>query len=373
MSAEVLYMLQAPACVYLPRVPGTSTERVLLGADATHRLYWAEATSPVAFLWGPRWWWVGSRLEFGIEFAPPVRYAVRDQARWELVSSDGRRASPSGSPMARHLVRSDGTVLAWGRTLKELSPGSRDWRVLTELPSPYAGLVLEAVALTDSDQIIEVYQDWQAFNGGPERGIRRDLTLLGRDSAGGQTWRVSLSLPEPRADRYMRHHLSAAAIGDTVLLFELWSEGGGGKGATYSAQKDGAVRKVNTFDVLLDGRLPVDVSATRDGAYFTTGQAVFRMNGAKELDLEPQLSACRWDGHTLYGVHRYPFFVSDSLVRENRLHLLLAAAREGIPRPDPGLMQSVRPYKEGWQQGHWILGGVDEAGREDEIVKFELP
>src|SRR5262249_47252517 len=266
-ALECGYMLQAPACVYLPRVPGKATERILLGADAAHRIYLAEGTSPVAFLWGPRWWWVGSRIEFGVEFLPPGRYERRDQPRWEVVSGDDRRAYSSGSPRARQVVRRDGTVLAWGQTLKELSPGSLDWRVLTELPSPYAGPTLEAVALPDSDQAGEVYQDWGAFHKGPEAGGRRGLTPLGRGSTRRETWRRAVSLPQPQSDRSMRHHLSAATLGDAVLLFEVWSEGAGGKGVTYSVRGDGSVSEVNTFDVVLDEHRSLEVSATQDGAY----------------------------------------------------------------------------------------------------------
>ena len=56
-AAEAFYVLQAPACVYLPRAPGKpAVERVILGADASNRLYWLERTRNVAFAWGPRWW-----------------------------------------------------------------------------------------------------------------------------------------------------------------------------------------------------------------------------------------------------------------------------------------------------------------------------
>src|SRR5436189_161232 len=54
---EALYLVQAPACVYLPYVPAkSSVERVVLGADAAGQLYWLEGRSPMAFAWGPRWW-----------------------------------------------------------------------------------------------------------------------------------------------------------------------------------------------------------------------------------------------------------------------------------------------------------------------------
>jgi hypothetical protein len=383
MSAELLYMLQAPGCVYLPKVPGRAVRRVLLGADAAHNLYRLEGTCPVAFVWGPRWWWVGSRIEFGIEVVPPLRYARRGSTRWELVWAQNRRPYPPDSHWRYRAIRYDGTLLAWGEdNLLELAPEALEWRVLAPLPTPGPPvngplpdnylMVLQAVALAEDGRISEVYQDEGAFERSP-RGTRRELRVVQRERSGREVARFSASLPEVRSPRNIHHKLDAAVIQGTLLVFELWREEGQGRGATYSVLPDGQAREINSFEVAVDEYDPVEVAATRDGAYFTTGQEVFRMRGEKVQDIEPMLSGCVWDGHTLYGIRRYPFLVSEFLSRENRLDLMLGAARHGIPHPDPGFGRRVRPIKAGWEAGHWVFGGLDESGREDEIVKVELP
>jgi hypothetical protein len=353
---ECVYMLQAPACVYLPRVPGQATRRFLLGADDAHRLYWVEGTSPVAFLWGPRWWFaVGHVLGGGMENVPPIRPAMHDRTQWELVSQ-GRRWPHPGGPWLHELASGDGAVLTWAREMLELKPGESAWRSLARLPNDHP-LDLQAVGRAGADSFVELYQDTEVRD--KSRGTKRDLILLLRERSGREASRTSLSLPESTSDRSIDAGLFVTVTPTATLVFETWREHGEGQGVTYSVRPGGLVTVLNHFAVRVEDGFPIGVEASPDGVYFTTGQAVFDLSGQKVQDLDPPLDTCRWEGHTLRGVRRYPFFMSGVLARDSRIQFTLA--------------RTVRPFKEGRERGRWVFGGLDEAGREDEIVKIELP
>jgi hypothetical protein len=98
LGAELLYSLFAPACVYLPWVPGQSVvTRSIVGVDSDGHVYWQEMRSRrFSFEMGPRWW-VGFNAHTlspygGLEWIPPLRFARYDQgAPSELVRYDGTR------------------------------------------------------------------------------------------------------------------------------------------------------------------------------------------------------------------------------------------------------------------------------------------
>jgi hypothetical protein len=351
---ELAYMLRSPACVYLPEAPGPpAVRRRLLGVDGKHELHWTEGRSPVAFAWGLRGWFRSGHelFDFGAEIAPPLRYACLDHTRWEVVSAHRRQSHPD-VVWTRELLQSDGTLVAWGgNQLLASAPDAAGWRVLSGLPVYPERLA--AMALADDDSVVEVYLRDDVFEQTPQ-GTRRELTILRRDSAGRETSRRAVSLPAVTTERSIKHQLETAVYGDIVLVFELWWERGEGVGMTYAIDGQSAVRVWNTFPLVLNEFSPVHIAVTRDGAYFTTGQAVFRWTGERVRDIEPMLSDCRWDGHTLYGVRRYPFVVAHQRPAE-------LPSRQRLYFDDDARARS-----------RWILGGIDEAGREDEIVTIAL-
>src|SRR5437867_1745877 len=153
---EALYLVQAPACVYLPYVPAkSSVERVVLGADAAGQLYWLEGRSPMAFAWGPRWWFAfgGHLLDGGLEVVPPVRFAKLKDTSWQVRTSAGvARPYPAQSARgpawaASRRVDSQGRLLELlGTGLYRLAPEDREWRRLTDFGSHQLGWTPEALA-----------------------------------------------------------------------------------------------------------------------------------------------------------------------------------------------------------------------------------
>ena len=90
------------------------------------------------------------------------------------------------------------------------------------------------------------------------------------------------------------------------------------------------------------------------------------------MELESPLASCVWTNHTLNGVKRYPLFVSDILPRSNSVERMLAAARAYNPGEGRLGEEWMRRASAALREPAWILGGIDEAGREDEIRKVVL-
>ena len=87
------------------------------------------------------------------------------------------------------------------------------------------------------------------------------------------------------------------------------------------------------------------------------------------MELESPLASCVWTNHTLHGVKRYPLFVADILPRSVSVNTMVAAARAYEPGKGRLGEERIRRASEALREPAWILGGIDEASREDEIQK----
>ncbi len=398
MVIEIIYMLQAPACVYLPRAPGKpAVQRHLLGADPAGHLYWLESTAPMAFVWGPRWW-ISFRPDItlipfvpyaaGLEYVAPLRYAVWTAAGWDVVSGDGRRwpvpewhgsAGTMQSPVPR-AIASDGTLLSLEPTgigrfassggLRRLAPSAAGWECVPPCGLPSLGTP-ESLATSASGSIWEIFESGSTgeISMRQLRGERLFRTRV-RSIAADSTPRVfELSLHQKPGNAGPSG--GAGTSGNGVVLFlSRWE----GEGTVYEITSDGHSRVLSTFsfgrhkapgDRYTSFALPA-FAMSSDQTLFTTGQAIFEVNGAKRSDLVPPLESAVWVGHTLHGVRSYPFFADLFLERSANHSQILAAAAHG----DVGGHESLPTIRDGLRRSAWVLGGVDESGREDEIVSL---
>ena len=379
--AEAAYMLRSPACVHLPGAApeAAAVEKVLVGKDAAGRLYWLEGRSPTGFAFGPRWWFrVGHSVEGGIEFIPPVRFAMTNETAWDLVSSDGRRRPfPTSKKLYgarvprwgdwRYALRSDATLLSWDNDcFRSLSPEKPQWECLAPLASANR---IEAGAVLPGDHTLEVRLEYIPFR--DSRGRTRNLTLIERDPAGQQVRSAALTLPEaPAGDTPGPYHLRLTPTGGGFALLEAWRRRGRAYWLSQDLQRI-EIRADFSHEGWVSDELSLAISD--DGQFFTTGSAIFRTTGERLRELDPPLFSCVWLGHTLHGIRRYPFFAFDALDHSHAFnHFIKAGKTRGDPRIADVAKRSEK-YRQAVERSAWILGGIDEAGREDEIVEVEVP
>jgi hypothetical protein len=377
---ELAYMVQAPACVYLPWAPGKpAVERVLLGADGSGRLYWLEGTSSLGFAWGLRWWFVtGPHILFtgGFEVVPPLRFARLHATRWEVVRSDGWRRTypttePRGPGIARHTdqVEADGTLVQWhSGGLYRLPESASQWQPVSSTRSG----VEEAFLVLPSGNILEAYEVYQTNV--DTQGKRRDFVLIEVDKTATQVRRGHVSIEDdsvggPGAPgRSVRFATSTQGL----FLYQTWVKLGLAEGRTYRLDPDlEHVGPVGTFD--FDPERPLSIAGSPDGTLFTTGQAVFTTEGEKVLDIDPPLTSCVWVGRRLHGVRKYPFFASQVLYRGAPFRDFLTGARGRLPGISAHQQRRFDRPREALLRSRWTGGGIDEAGREDEIVEMVIP
>jgi hypothetical protein len=383
--AEVMYLLRAPACIYLPRAPGHRMSYRLLGVNAQHELVLIAQRRSLGFLWGPRWYFeAGDAFNFGFEIVRPLRYDREVPESASLVVGDRERPYPNLDTEAR-VLRADGCLLGWTGgfrpKLHRLDSGATAWRLVTELPFPYApppgGPVgppyppsLRAVNTTPAEGVIELYQEAEdSRQEGPSR-----LILLERDEDGREISRSAVALPRVHKAREGGQEFTVVRLARETLIFESSAGRLEGHGLTYSVSPDGVAQPINAYEFAVDdsGSYPRTVSSSADGAYFTTGQAVFRRDGTKIRDLHPTLGGCVWDGYVLYGVRWYRFsFGYDVRRNHGAMEWTFEAARRRAVEVDPG--PSLNGRSEAWRHGEWFMNGVDEAGRDDEVVAVSLP
>jgi hypothetical protein len=316
-------------------------------------------------------------VDAGMEWVPPLRYARRDRTTWELVNARGDR-TPYPTTKFRHprywrqgldVVTTGGAVLSWQRDgLVRLEPGASTYRVLTPIDF-YGGL--ETGCLLSEDRTVEVYEDSKALD--QSHGRKRDLLLLERDSAGREQRRASLSLPDDETDHRVYHQLACSGMADRLLLVEVRASVGSHRGCVYSVAADLATATLlSTFDLILDEHVPLSLAVSQDGSLLTTGQAVWRTGGGKVRELETPLRSCVWIGRTLCGIRAYPFLFQESFNHDRRIGVALSAARGEIGDSNPVGARRFEPYRQAWARGQWILGGLDEADRQDEVVTLEF-
>jgi hypothetical protein len=390
MAVEVIYMLQAPACVYLPRAPGKpAVQRRLVGMDAAGRLYWVESTAPMAFVFGPRWW-MYTRPEIvplvptaqGFNWVRPLRYAVWNRARWEVACSDGRRWPVPGWHARRgsrmrlspEAVVENGTLLTLrpsdaahpttSEGLQGLKPGAPRWECVAPCGLPSLGLRQGLAAAPDGTI-------WEVFEAGDAREVHE------RQSRGERLLAFRIRRPEARQPprvftlSFNQNPGVFGATGPTgvqagarqgLLLFlstRTWEP----EGTVYGVTEGESQARVLGRFTFNDSR-PVTFSIAADGAFFTTGQAIWDTTGTKRIDLDPPLESAVWVGHTLHGVRSYPFFGDLFLERSANHSRILATAASG----DFDGHDSLPTIAAGLRRSAWMFGGVDESGREDELV-----
>jgi hypothetical protein len=389
--AEVAYMVQAPACVYLPYVPGGApTQRVLLGASANGTTFWLEGQSPLAFAWGPRWWWYWNPellLPYGgLEWLPPLRYAKNgtnsDETKWEVVGSDGSRwpylsrarfLTKSSRPI---LTSPDGSLLTlWDSGLHRLEIGGKEWVCVAPCDRLMRGWT-EGLATFEHGVTVELYEvDRSGVQELRDRkqGIWVRQLLLRERAANGEVSRQArIDLPDHSTDSFGspgRDSFVGATDRGPILIQTMGQPRPEGHVWRLSSDLESPTW-VCRFS--FDAYKSLSIAVTSDGELFTSGQAVFRITGEKVQDLDPPLKWCHWSGHTLMGVRPYPFFVAETLKRSISFRKMSAAARgtlrvaRAIEGPLPQAMQAVARQR-------WPLGGFDEAGREDEVVEVRFP
>lgn len=372
--AELLYMLGSPACIYLPRAPGKpAVQRTILGRDDSGVLYLLEGTSHLSLACGPRWWFgiTHSGPDFGAEIVPPLRYARLKHAAWQIVFSRGNRR-----PLQTHdfgVVRSDGTIVDWwiNKGIYLLSPTASEWRPVAPLPNkePF----LYTISALDGGHTLEVYANSATFD--ESKGHILDLLLRERDELGRVVNETKQAIGPSETAHGPVIRLEAAFGGGRVFLLNTWiphskdpgALGSNGKGAIYALSRDlSAVESLGVIDVDADG-VVMDFAVSGDGRFFTTGQAIFSMRGEKFQDLVPPLASPLWVGDTLYGVAKYPFFIANELDRADAFNSAFTFTPHRIRSP-----ASEPAYMRGRQSSRWVLGGLDEAGREDQVVQVAV-
>jgi len=381
--AQSFYMLGSPACVYLPPravPPAPAVEKVLVGNDGSGQLHWLEGKSPIAFAWGPRWWFrVGHAPNAGVEFTPPVRFALLDATQWELVGADGsremlsidRRNSDPRAPtyLSWHrALRSDGNLLSWdSKCLRSLTTAVAEPKCLAELDSNRRW----AVAVLPQDHTLEILRDEAAFQN--TNGRVRDLTLVERDAEGHEVRRVALRLPTDETKKvHYQLHIQSTSRG--LMLVEAWSSSEGSQGRVYRVTDDLLKAEPHgVFPVRLSLSEEPSFAISSDGEFLTTGQAVFRTNGEPIQDIDPPLWWCRWTDRRLYGVRRYPFVGFAITNRAYAFNAYLRHTRAGVSARWPRSDRSAEELRKGIERSAWLFGGLDEAGREDEIVEVPIP
>ncbi len=395
MAAEMVYMLQAPACVFLPRAPGKeAVRRHLLGKHPSGRLYWLEATAPMAFVWGPRWWGYTrpETMPFvpaggGLDWVPPTRYAAWGAARWDVVCDDGRRWSvpgwhgslgtmESGVPQTAApdgtLLRGDSLRCAPSGGLCGLKPGARSWECVSPCGLPSLGFG-EALAVTINGAIWEIFEPGTAGQVADRRAHGERLLTFRVRSSGAEpaprvfelTIRQKPGLPGPSG--------ATGLAGSDLALFLSASDG---NGTVYRIQA--GTQQVQDLGLFVfDPRKAPDhytkgafFAMADDATLFTTGQAIWDIRGTLVSELDPPLESAVWVGHTLAGVRAYPFFAHRYLKRSDSRSIILDHAARGLFRDDD---RDARVVAAGLGRSSWIFGGVDESGREDEIVRFPPP
>lgn len=403
----IVFTFNAPACVYLPSVPGKpAVTRKIMGADAAGRVYWVEAERSVAFAWGLRWW-----FEFnphvppgqgGFEYVPPLRFATGPWAGWRIVRSDGQvRPYPPlqgalldpgfhfpGVPAWQYLdvpyVTGDGTLIVHDKSgVHSLAPNTTGWTsVAGRLPevAPYA-YVPASARLEDGTLILFHQSRPSQPRFLDHREDRLFLTAID-PTLGREIRRREIVLPGPRSKDGGRYVLSLAAIDHGLLLFEAHGshEIGPGTGDVFSVSVDfSEIRRVASFSCDAVERASFSVPA--DGTLFTTGEAVYRITGDRIAEVGP-FSSSVWVGHRLVGVRSYPYMAKRVLERRRSFRELFDRVSGSVEVRPPStwlgdsemwLFSEVGEARGAAEKGHWFLGGIDEAGKADEIASVVFP
>jgi hypothetical protein len=397
-SLILLYMAQAPACIYLPWAPGKpAVERLILGTDAEERLYWLEARSPVSFAWGLRWWvFIRADVSFlpidgGLEFVPPLRFARRTKLRWDMVRSDGERwrypgrgdaLTRKGSRLPRTIGPTGSLIELFDGQPRELSAHGRNW----ECVPPCGAEALSwgsGVAMSRRGELVEVGEPERKKSESDRRFRQAARPLVLRFRRPGEIpatpVEAFLDLPartETRLDFYDDEDPSHQAAGRYSLVraldegFVLFLTRNDGKGRCF--RFDGVPPPfVPVCDFVFDLSKPVSLVSTRDLTYFSTGQEIIDAACRVRAVIDPPFASSSWVGSTLRGLRTYPFFIDRHiLTRSQSFTAMLAASRATTGRAPQEWMTTMA---EGAARSRWVFGGVDEAGREDEMCEERMP
>ena len=397
---EALFMLRSPACVYVPP-PGVAAEpsiiRRIVGADLEGRVYWLEAERDVAFAWGIRWWFEFNPHvppgEGGIEYVRPLRYATGSAKRWRMKRSDGwsRPYDPPLAPLpgvpgldllsiSLPFVRPDGTWLVGDPSgFHALSPGIGTWLHLPSKPPKVSPMsVIVATAFVPDLGFVHLHRT----RPDPFDETRDQLAVTAvNPETKHELGPFAVVLPGKRPEAANRYVLALAAVDDGLLLFEAHSERGPGPGTgeAFRISRDlQQVRRLSHFACDRVERLAF--SASRDGLLFTTGESVHRSTGERLRDVG-RFSSSAWVGHTLIGVRPYPYLGERILRRTRPLGEVLDAVSgaEHTRGPsdwrgegDKALFVEVQDALGAAKKGKWLLGGIDESGKADEMERIEI-
>jgi hypothetical protein len=379
--AEILYVLQAPACVYLPRAPGSpAVRRQLIGADSAGDVYWIEGKCPLGFAFGPRWWFVmtGHTLDGGFEFVPWMRFAWTDDVwgrrsqgsprlvNWEVVGPQGwRRAYDQEHGAVAHVLEADRSIVSFAYDgVYRLPSTGGPWVFVGRYDGRGRGRPRD-LKLLPNGTFLEVYE-------APDTHLnerRRDITFVEREVSGKERRHVSMSLIEE--SRIINPgDVRVFVVPDALILIHTWlGEGLVGQGRTYRLSRTlSDLQPLGAFQFTAVNRM--SLAASPDGRFFTDGTSVFRIGGDKVRSLEAPLSSCIWVGNDLHGIRRYPFFGSLVTWRQNSLRGEIAGARVPASRTPPSRELPGRVAAGVAVSATW--NGFDEAAREDEIVRIGI-
>lgn len=383
------YTVFSPACVYLPSVPAApAIRRILLGEDQG-QLYWLEGTiTRFAFARGPRWWLTypipGVPWPAGLQSIPPLRLARMDQreTRWALVRSDGQRfpyPRRDWGYLARlQVVGSGGVVWSAGivNALDRFHAPSGTWTPIT--PERENQGFLESLIKTDRG-LVAVYE----HNTGRIDGVyikKRDLVLKELDNA-GKVINERRYVLDDWADGpgWPRRAIHLAFADGKIFAAQVAPKGVDGVGKVLIFPDSGGAIEVCSF--AYSYYHPFSFAVSADGRYFSTGQAVWRMDGSHLMPLVPILRMVNWQGSSVVGIRSFPLVGTKFLDRDSNVNAILDWVRTTDPET---VFRRFGSYGRGFdgalfenlslalrRRPAWD-GGIDDSGGEDEIVTVEV-
>lgn len=398
----LVFTFNAPACVYLPSVAGRpAVMRRIVGADAEGRVHWLEAERDLGFAWGIRWWFYpihhAFTAEAGFEYIPPLRFAKGPWVGWRMMRSDGH-SRPFDPPlqvgtwpganlleqlaMARPHVLADGSwVIVERARVLSLRPNTNAW--LSRPLQSVRDLRYLSVAYVSRapGKMVSLYR---VRHDGPWQSWQEPLAFTVTDLASGDESESTTPALPPWKDRPWTcgsYGVHLAAIDGGLLILEACGEkpSGPGIGRVLRVSDDFTnPEKVADLDCRRPDRLAFSASA--DGSLFSTGEAVHRSTGER-LRIVGPFSSSVWIGHTLVGVRAYPFFAERVLDGKKPMKEILAGLRDRGSVKGPGEWRGARDlalYVEmqdvagAVERGRWWLGGIDEAGKSDQVERVTL-